>query len=64
MTKQERTVLCVVIALLLLGAAVKAWRTAHPPKRSSARRATEWVARAAAADGARNSLRSNVLLPC
>jgi hypothetical protein len=30
LTKQERQVLCVVIGLLLLGWAVKAWRTAHP----------------------------------
>jgi len=80
MTKQERTVLCVVIALLLLGAAVKAWRTAHPPKPTSVRRTAEWVARAAAADqarspfrgtqtrsaecGARNFFRSNGLSPC
>jgi hypothetical protein len=31
LTKQEQLVLCVVMALLLVGAAVKAWRTGHPP---------------------------------
>jgi hypothetical protein len=31
LTKQEQTVLCLVIALLLMGWVVKAYRTAHPP---------------------------------
>jgi hypothetical protein len=31
LTKQEQLVLCIVIGLLLLGWAVKAYRTAHPP---------------------------------
>ncbi|MCB1128216.1 MAG: hypothetical protein KDM81_17110 [Verrucomicrobiae bacterium] len=31
LTKQEQLVLCCVIGLLLVGWAVKAWRTAHPP---------------------------------
>jgi hypothetical protein len=31
LTKQEQTVLCVVLGLLLMGWAVKAYRTAHPP---------------------------------
>jgi hypothetical protein len=30
LTRQEQLVLCGVIALLLVGWAVKAWRTAHP----------------------------------
>jgi len=30
LTRQEQTVLCVVIGLLLLGWTVKAYRTAHP----------------------------------
>ena len=30
LTKQEQTVLCLVILLLLTGWAVKAWRTTHP----------------------------------
>jgi hypothetical protein len=30
LTKQEQLVLCVVLSLLLVGWAVKAWRTAHP----------------------------------
>jgi len=34
LTKQEQLVLCVVLSLLLVGWAVKAWRTAHPPSRS------------------------------
>jgi len=34
LTKQEQLVLCVVLSLLLVGWAVKAWRTAHPPTRS------------------------------
>jgi hypothetical protein len=29
LTKQEQTVLCIVLGLLLTGWAVKAWRTAH-----------------------------------
>jgi len=35
LTKQEQLVLCVVLSLLLVGWAVKAWRTAHPPPRSN-----------------------------
>jgi hypothetical protein len=31
LTKQEQTVLCVIIGLLLVGWAVQTWRTAHPP---------------------------------
>jgi len=31
LTRQERWVLCAVLALLLTGWAVKAYRTAHPP---------------------------------
>jgi len=31
LTKQEQLVLCVVLGLLLMGWAVKAYRTAHPP---------------------------------
>jgi hypothetical protein len=34
LTKQQQWVLCVVIGLLLIGWAVKAWRTAHPPVQS------------------------------
>jgi hypothetical protein len=30
LTKQEQLVLCIVVALLLTGWAVKAYRTAHP----------------------------------
>jgi hypothetical protein len=30
LTRQQQFVLCVVVFLLLLGMAVKAWRTAHP----------------------------------
>jgi hypothetical protein len=30
LTKQEQLVLCLVLGLLLLGWAVKAYRTAHP----------------------------------
>ncbi len=31
LTKEQQTVLCVIILLLLTGLAVKTWRTAHPP---------------------------------
>jgi hypothetical protein len=31
LTRQEMNVLCLILALLLTGWAVKAWRTAHPP---------------------------------
>jgi ABC-type transport system involved in cytochrome c biogenesis permease subunit len=31
LTPQERWVLTLVLTLLLIGWAVKAWRTAHPP---------------------------------
>lgn len=32
LTKEQQTVLCVIIFLLLTGLAVKTWRTAHPPR--------------------------------
>ncbi|HHY86783.1 MAG TPA: hypothetical protein GYA07_14805 [Verrucomicrobia bacterium] len=32
LTRQEQLVLCIVVGLLLVGWAVKAWRTAHPPE--------------------------------
>lgn len=35
LTKQEQLVLCIVLALLLTGWAVKAYRTAHPPKQQT-----------------------------
>jgi len=35
LTKQEQLVLCVVLSLLLVGWAVKAWRTAHPQARKN-----------------------------
>jgi len=35
LTEEQRTVLCVVVLLLLIGLAVKTWRTAHPPKRDA-----------------------------
>jgi predicted metal-binding membrane protein len=35
LTKQEQLVLAVVVGLLLLGWAVKAYRTAHPPAQAS-----------------------------
>jgi hypothetical protein len=31
LTKQEQFVLCIVIALLVTGLAVKVYRTSHPP---------------------------------
>jgi hypothetical protein len=31
LTRQQQTVLCVVLLLLVSGWAVKAWRQAHPP---------------------------------
>jgi len=31
LTKQEQLVLCIIFGLLLVGLAVKAYRTAHPP---------------------------------
>jgi hypothetical protein len=33
LTKEQQKVLCVVVLLLLVGLAVKTWRTAHPPNR-------------------------------
>jgi len=36
LTRQEQLVLGVVVGLLLVGWAVKAWRTAHPPVPPSA----------------------------
>ena len=35
LTRQEQWVLCIVLSLLLVGWAVKAWRTAHPSTRSN-----------------------------
>jgi hypothetical protein len=35
LTKQEQLVLCIVLGLLLMGWAVKVYRTAHPPKQAS-----------------------------
>jgi hypothetical protein len=35
LTRQEQLVLCLLMALLLTGWAVKAWRTAHPPDRAA-----------------------------
>jgi len=32
LTKQQQTVMCAVLLVLLLGWTVKAWRTAHPPR--------------------------------
>jgi hypothetical protein len=32
LTKQEQMVLCIILGLLLVGWAVKAYRTAHPPQ--------------------------------
>ncbi len=32
LTRQEQGVLALVLGLLLVGLAVKAWRTAHPPE--------------------------------
>ena len=34
LTKQEQLVLGLVVALLLIGWAVKAYRTAHPPEQA------------------------------
>ena len=31
LTKQEQVVICVIVGLLLVGWAVKTYRTAHPP---------------------------------
>jgi len=31
LTKQEQLVLCLVLGILLMGWAVKSYRTAHPP---------------------------------
>jgi len=36
LTRQEQLVLCTVIALLLTGWTVKAYRTAHPPAQPNA----------------------------
>ena len=30
LTKEQQKVLCVIVLLLLMGLAVKTWRTAHP----------------------------------
>jgi len=34
LTKQEQLVLCIVLALLLVGWAVKNYRAAHPPTKA------------------------------
>ncbi|HWN94702.1 MAG TPA: hypothetical protein VNT99_06705 [Methylomirabilota bacterium] len=31
LTNEQQKVLCVILFLLLVGLAVKTWRTAHPP---------------------------------
>ena len=36
LTKQQQQFVCVLLLLLALGWAVKAWRTAHPPAQSAA----------------------------
>jgi len=35
LTKQEQMVLCVILGLLLVGWAVKTYRTAHPPTQAA-----------------------------
>jgi hypothetical protein len=35
LTRQQQLFLCGVLLLLLVGWAVKAWRTAHPPERTA-----------------------------
>jgi hypothetical protein len=35
LTKQEQMVLCLILALVLAGWAVKTYRTAHPPARAA-----------------------------
>lgn len=35
LTSEQQKVLCVIVLLLLVGLAVKTWRTAHPPKQES-----------------------------
>jgi len=35
LTRQQQLFLCAVLFLLLTGWAVKAWRTAHPPARTT-----------------------------
>jgi len=37
LTRQEQLVLCIVLGLLLMGWAVKAYRTSHPPAQTVAR---------------------------
>jgi hypothetical protein len=41
LTKEQQTVLCVIILLLLTGLAVKTWRTAHPSSQAAATRAPQ-----------------------
>jgi hypothetical protein len=36
LTKEQQKVLCVILFLLLVGLAVKTWRTAHPPQQAGA----------------------------
>jgi hypothetical protein len=35
LTKQEQLVICIIAGLLLLGWAVKTYRTAHPPAQTA-----------------------------
>ena len=35
LTRQQQLFLCSILLLLLVGWAVKAWRTAHPPERKT-----------------------------
>jgi hypothetical protein len=35
LTRQQQLFLCSLLLLLLVGWAVKAWRTAHPPDRTA-----------------------------
>jgi hypothetical protein len=35
LTRQQQLFLCSVLLLLLVGWAVKAWRTAHPPEHTA-----------------------------
>lgn len=36
LTKEQQTVLCVILFLLLSGLAVKTWRVTHPPRDQAA----------------------------
>jgi hypothetical protein len=35
LTRQQQLFLCSILLLLIVGWAVKAWRTAHPPERAT-----------------------------